>query len=306
MSRWSWIWALVALGLGFAHQIAYRYVSLSLDPSLSVAVWLYGQALWGVFFSLASPLPIQTLTYVSRRGDLVLLAFRGCVAIAGQMFFFQAIRDSPLILTAYSSYIGLCTTTIGAMFILERRISWVVLLALTLTLSGVFFCTPQQSGLHASWMALGATLCFSVSSLLLKSVSARFSIFTIVFYLNFFMGIGFGMGLLGTDPSALLLYGRLDLWLATAGLAFLSLSLHLALTRSYQLAPLSHLAFVKTGKIPFAIGVDWLLYGRTLCLQEVLGGVAILLAIALLDRSQYIETIPGKIKRLVVRTMVLS
>lgn len=213
--------------------VAGKFTTLDLGP-LTTSLCRYVVAL--MFLSLLLGHYKLSALKVARR-DLGLLTALGLSGIAGyHYFFFLSLRYTDVANTAIINATSPVLTGFAASLLLGERLSWRNYLGIGLTFVGVaILLTRADMSRIADWrfnigdlLMLLAVACWVVYALLLKTLSVRYSSFTLTYY-AFLSGVAILVGLaLTEDPliqisamSATSWYSVLYMGLFASGVGYL-------------------------------------------------------------------------------------
>jgi len=302
------------LVIGSFHQILYR---LSLETfNFEPLALLYAQSIisfmmiQGVVLAGWKKQPNIQNFY---KKDVILLSMRGILAVLGHFCLIQGIAVAPLLTTILSSCAGIITAVVS-MLILEKEISSSRIIALLIALIGMIFSQFALLRIFFERLflpvplhfSIGATLCFSISSLMTKSLTRTYSAFEIVYCLLFTMSILTAILLIVFDWRALIFYANAQWILMSFVLACTYTALHGSIIYSYIFSDLSWIVLFKNLKLPILLLFHRLFFYYTPTYAEYLGAICVVVAIFVHDVQNHIQKFLQMIRLLTAHTKALS
>jgi len=184
---------------------------------------------------------------------------RAMNGICAMWLWFFAVAYIPIDEQTALSFLAPIFTTIGALVFLGETVRMRRITAIIISLCGALIIVrPGFTDFNLGHgLALTSALAMGVTMLLIKSLTARDSALTIVFFSNLLMA-----------PVALLpaLYvwqwPDAGLWLWLLGFGPCAAIGHFALARAYGLADASFVSAIDYARLPFAALIGWILFSE--------------------------------------------
>jgi len=198
---------------------------------------------------------LQTL----KTPQLKLHMFRSVNGICAMWLWFFAVAYIPIDEQTALSFLAPIFTTIGALVFLGEIVRLRRITAIIISLCGALIIVrPGFVDFNLGHgLALSSALAMGVTMLLIKSLTARDSALTIVFYSNLLM-----------TPMALIpalsvwSWPEAELWLWLLGFGPCAAIGHFALARAYGLADASFVSAIDYARLPFAALIGWILFSE--------------------------------------------
>ena len=218
-----------------------------------------------VFLRLLTAL-LMLLPFVMHAGldklktsQLKLHLFRSANGICAMWLWFYAVAYIPIDEQTALSFLAPIFTTVGALVFLGEIVRLRRITAILISLFGaMIILRPGFAEFNLGHgLAVASALAMGVTMLLIKSLTARDSALTIVFYSNLFM-----------TPVALIpaLYvwqwPEPELWPWLLGFGPFAAIGHFALARAYGLADASFVSAIDYARLPFAALIGWILFSE--------------------------------------------
>ena len=185
--------------------------------------------------------------------------FRSVNGMCAMWLWFFAVAYIPIDEQTALSFLAPIFTTIGALIFLGEIVRLRRITAIIISLCGALIIVrPGFVDFNLGHgLALSSALAMGVTMLLIKSLTARDSALTIVFYSNLLM-----------TPMALLpalsvwSWPEAELWLWLLGFGPCAAIGHFALARAYGLADASFVSAIDYARLPFAALIGWILFSE--------------------------------------------
>lgn len=198
---------------------------------------------------------------------------RNVAHFAGQFGWFFAIASIPLAeVFAMEFTIPVWAALLSALF-LGERLTARRLSALGLGLAGVLLIVKPGSGLMhpAAFAALGAAVAYAASYVLTKRLTLTDTPLVILFYMTV---VQLPLGLIGASLNWHAVHAAQLPWLLVVGVT--ALTAHYCIARAFALADVSVVLPLDFLRLPLAALLGYSLYGESVGVLEVVGGVLII------------------------------
>ena len=205
------------------------------------------------------PFVFQAGLHKLKTPQFKLHVIRAMNGICAMWLWFFAVAYIPIDEQTALSFLAPIFTTIGALVFLGETVRMRRITAIIISLCGALIIVrPGFTDFNLGHgLALTSALAMGVTMLLIKSLTARDSALTIVFFSNLLMA-----------PVALLpaLYvwqwPDAGLWLWLLGFGPCAAIGHFALARAYGLADASFVSAIDYARLPFAALIGWILFSE--------------------------------------------
>ncbi|MDC0737097.1 DMT family transporter [Cognatishimia sp. SS12] len=208
------------------------------------------------------------------RADLGLHGMRNLAHFAGQNLWFYALTLMPLAQLFALEFTTPIWVLLLSPFLLGRPIRAVGLLAALIGFVGILIIAqPGVGGLGPGILpAAACAICFALTVIFTKRLTARHSTYAILFYLTL-MQSGFGLIATGYDLQITLPSLAILPLVVLIGLA--GVTAHFCMTTALSLAPASVVSPIDFVRLPVIALVGALLYAEPLQLSVLFGAVLI-------------------------------
>ena len=243
-----------------------------LSGEISIFQSLFTRSVIGLIF-ISSILYFSNKKFSIRTDKINLHIFRNVVHFTGQYAWFLGISLLPLAEVFALEFTGPVWTLIIASLFLGETITKHKLAAVILGLLGVLVIT--QPGIEvvdaASFIVLGAAICFAITLTATKSLSTSESPILILFYMSLIqLPIGLVFAFTSWTWPTSLEWG----WLVVISLT--ALSAHYCLTKAMQYAEVTMVVTVDFLRLPLIALVGVFLYAEEFEISLILGGALML------------------------------
>ncbi len=218
-----------------------------------------------------------------RRGDFHIFLLAGLFGVVfGFGFYIKALTMIPVAQAVLLVYIYPIATAVLAKLFLDERLGKYTILALTLSLLGIFFIYGQGADLLASaegsMYALAAGLGYSVFIVSMRYMEKKGHSFWDAVFWPLLLGGLMLLPLNLTDRLVFLPYTDTVIWLA--GMVFISTFLgYIFYARGLETVQAKHATIIETLAEPAAaIFLAWLILGEVIPQYIFIGGLLIILA----------------------------
>jgi len=224
-------------------------------------------------FAFFIPLMIKNPRHLFKTQKLHLHLLRNINGLVAMMLWFYTITLIPLPEAVSFTFIVPIITTLAAMFFLKEKVHAKVWMALAIGFIGILIII--RPGFHqfkiAYLLALGTTILWSVSNILVKIMTNTDRPETIVAYMSFIMLIlSIPFGLMHLAPLSFI-----DIfWLAMLGL-FSNLS-HMAMSTAYSKADLSVVQPFDFTRLIFVSIISYFAFGEIIDFWSGVGSLIII------------------------------
>ena len=273
----SFLWATIAV---------VGKVAVTMGDSITIIVFRIGMA----FLLLTAIILIRGNSVRVSKKDFLLLSAMGLFSCSlFHICYFLALERITASMTVVLLYVSPLFVLIFSALFLSERITNIKILSIFLTLSGCFLVAEAfdaailQLNLTGIMLALGAALCYSIFTLLSKYMLKSYDPLVVIWYY-----IGFGLlFLLFVRPPWILPEMAASfsshLWLAILYLAiFPTLFAYILYISGLRLLEASRASLLATTEPVISVVLAFLFLGEVMSPLQLLGGLAILIAIILL------------------------